>query len=219
MATVCCICESKIGAFDKPRQLVEGASDLPVCLGCSERLMRAEDSDISPENQMLAKQHRDAVSFLAGQLASKPLDPRVAAALEALPGVADARRQAQGEAERKEENERRYREERDSVMVTTGYSFDGYRVTGYHEVVSADAIVGTGPIAETAAALTDLVGERSNALGGKVASAKAHAYADMLKAAILAGGNAVLGVSYDVYVVGTQLGASVTGTSVTVEPE
>lgn len=218
MARACCVCDSKIGSFEKPRQLVEGREDMPLCAECGKRLADARSSNISPENRMALKYHNDALEYYAGKMVeNKEMDSAVIEALESFPGLSEYRQNVESERAISAENERRYREERDSVLVTTGFSFEGYRITEYHKVVSADAIIGTGIIAETAAALTDLVGEKSNTLGRKVASAKQSAYSNMLKEAILAGGNAVLGVDYTVYVVGSMLGASASGTSVTIE--
>lgn len=216
MAKNCCVCDERIGAFDKPKQLIEGDGERLLCVKCGDMIGDARASGIDPANRNAVAYHNRAVDYFARCMAARELDPAVMANLASIPDISEKWEQAASKKAEAQENERRYREEKGSVLATTGFDFQGHRVTAYHKVVSADAIIGTGPLAETAAAVADLVGEKSGALGRKVAQAKEQAYEDMLKQAILAGGNAVLGVSYGVYVAGSMLGASATGTSVTI---
>lgn len=216
MAKNCCVCEAKLGAFDKSASLIAGNDAFLLCSSCEEKLRDAKKTDIDPSNESLMAYHRRAIDHFADRMATGELDVAVVAALESLPGIVEKKSQAENAKAQAEENERRYREERDSVLVTTGFSFDGYTIVDYHGVVSTDNIIGTGIISEFKAGVSDILGESSNAFKDKLRSAKTLAYRDLVKEAILAGGNAVIGVSYNVYVVGSMLGVSVTGTSVTV---
>lgn len=218
MAKTCCVCNEKIGAFDKPKSLFEGSDTYVLCLGCSEKMRDAWATNINPANQAALAYHKRAIDYFASYLANATLDPVVASALMRLPGIAE-RQRAHAEVNAiKAENERRYREEKDSVIATTGYEVAGYEIVAYHGVVSTDNIIGTGFASELKASVSDIMGESSDALRDKLHSAKAMAYNQLLKESIYAGGNAIIGVSYNVYVVGSMLGVSVTGTSVTVEP-
>lgn len=216
MAKNCCICETKIGAFDKPTQMFQGDDSLILCQTCVDNLRNARKSDTDLKSQSAVMYRNRAVNYFADFLSRPNLDDRVAAELQSLPEVIDWKQQAEEAEAVKAENERRYREERDSVLSTTAYSFDGYAITAYHGIVSTDNIIGTGLASELKASVSDLMGESSKALKEKLASAKGLAYQDLLKEAILAGGNAIIGVSYDVYVIGSMLGVSVTGTSVSI---
>lgn len=217
MAKSCCVCNEKIGAFDRPKELIEGNDAYVLCARCGEKLPVAKEADIDPSRTNALAYHDKALDYFAAHLSDPGIDPVVADALMALPGIADRQREHAEQSAMQAEVNRRYREERDSVIATTGYEVSGHRISKYHGVVTADAIIGTGMVSEFKASVSDLVGETSNALGDKMASAKSQAYDQMLKDAIYAGGNAVIGVSYDVYVVGSMLGVSVTGTSVTIE--
>lgn len=216
MAKNCCICEAKIGTFDKPAQMFQGDSRFLLCQTCEDNLRSARKSDIDLKSQSSVMYRNRAVNYFTDFLSRPNVDDRVAAELRSLPEVIDWKQQIEEAEAAKAENERRYREEKDSVLSTTGYSFDGYVITAYHGIVSTDNIIGTGIASEFKASVSDLMGESSKALKEKLASAKELAYQDLLKEAILAGGNAIIGISYDVYVFGSMLGVSVTGTSVSV---
>lgn len=216
MAKNCCICDAKIGAFDKPKALTPETPDLVLCTECGEKLSLAQKTDIDPENKNVLAHQEKATDDLVNRLVSGQLDPNVAMVLDVIPALAKKKEQAAAQRAVSEEAERRYREERDETIVTTGYAIEGRSITAYHGVISTDSIIGTGIASELKASVSDLLGETSEAFKKKLESAKSEAYSELLKKAILAGGNAIIGVSYDVYVVGSMLGVSVTGTSVTI---
>lgn len=218
MAKNCCICNMKIGAFDKPKPLIEGNDELVLCDSCDGKVRDARATGITPENKNALAYHNRALDYLNERMASGDLEQDVVEILEQLPEMAARMSQAELEKAQAAENERRYREERGQVIATTGYEIAGYEIQDYHGVVSTDNIIGTGIASELKASVSDLLGESSNALRDKLRAAKSSAYSAFLKEAILAGGNAIIGVSYNVYVVGSMLGVSVTGTSVTVVP-
>lgn len=217
MAKNCCICNAKIGTFDKPKSLIEGNDEFVLCASCNDKMRDAKATDIAPENRNAIAYHNRAIDYFAEHLASGNLDAQVVSVLEGLPDIADKKAQAESQKAQTEENERRYREERDSVIATTGYEVAGHDIVAYHGVVSTDNIIGTGIASELRASVNDIMGESSTALKDKLSAAKSQAYSQLLKQSILAGGNAIIGVSYNVYVVGSMLGVSVTGTSVTIE--
>lgn len=216
MAKTCCVCDSKIGAFDKPKQLIDGNDEYVLCNECGEKMNDARATNIAPDNKTALSYHNRAIDHFANYLANAELEDIVVAALMELPDIAERQRAHAEASATKAENERRYREEKDSVIATTGYEVAGYEIVAYHGVVSTDNIIGTGFASELKASVSDIMGESSNALKEKLHSAKTMAYNQLLKDAVYAGGNAIIGVSYNVYVVGSMLGVSVTGTSVTI---
>ena len=217
MAKTCCICQSKIGSFDKEEYIFDDDHSLLICKDCSSGLKDAQRKDATSDMQIMYTNR--AITRFAELLVSNPdMNPRVKDLLNSFESIDEKRAKQEERAAYEAENERRYREEKDSILVTTGFNFDGYKVTEYHGVVSCDAIVGTGIATDIASSLSDLAGTKSNMLADKIQEGKQHAYGKMLKKAVMLGGNAVLGVSYNVYVcIGNMLGASVAGTSVTIE--
>lgn len=105
-----------------------------------------------------------------------------------------------------------------SHMLTTSFSYDGYSVKKYLGLVSGDTIIGTGIFSTLDAALSDLFGVEAYDYSQKVALAKERATLYMVNASIKKGGNAIIGVSFDVTSFsGDLIGVSVNGTSVIIE--
>lgn len=103
--------------------------------------------------------------------------------------------------------------------LTTGNSFDGYRIAKYLGIVSGDVVIGTGFIADTLANFSDLFGAKSQKYADKMIAAKEAAVKKMIYASLNKGGEAIVGVSFDyITFAGRDLiGVSVNGTSVKLE--
>ena len=105
-----------------------------------------------------------------------------------------------------------------SHKLTTGYSFDNYKITTYHGIISGDSVIGTGLLSEMSAAISDLFGSNSNAFANKMIEAKNAAKRRLVEQSVLAGGNAIIGIDFDyITFAGNMLGVSANGTSVTIE--
>lgn len=101
--------------------------------------------------------------------------------------------------------------------LTTGYNFEGYKITDYIGLVSGEIVVGTGILSDIKAGVSDIFGSESKKYSDKIKKAKKAALLDMITGSIKNGGNAVIGISYN-YVVfsGNMIGISVYGTSVNI---
>ena len=104
--------------------------------------------------------------------------------------------------------------------MTTGFSFDGYKINEYKSIVSAQCIIGTGPIAEIAASITDFFGDESNAFSRKLEKAKETAIERLKRKAVGVGANAVIGVDFD-YITFTNnmMGVIANGTAVVINKD
>lgn len=216
MAASCCICGRKIGAFSHPSQLVDGRGDLPICEECSSRKEYALMTDIPEENRVTAKNRNDAIAYFSARVADDSVSDEVKSILEDIAGITqEDKDRAAAEAAAAEERDRRYREERGSVIITTGYEIAGREIDRYCGIVSGTDTVGTGLVADAMSALSDLTGSNSDVLSSKAEQVKNRAIEDVRKKAIYADGDAVIGLSVDVYVIGgNMIGASAVGTAV-----
>lgn len=105
-----------------------------------------------------------------------------------------------------------------SHMLTTGFSFDGYNITKYIGLVSGETVIGTGYFSNIEASISDIFGVVSTEYSDKIKKAKAIALQDMITESANKGGNAIIGISYDIITFNRDMiGVSVNGTSVTVE--
>lgn len=82
------------------------------------------------------------------------------------------------------------------ILVTTTPGLEGYRITRYIEVVSAETILGTGFFSEVAAWAADLFGAESGALARKMDSARASSLRKLRENALKLGADAVIGTSF-----------------------
>ena len=104
--------------------------------------------------------------------------------------------------------------------LTTGYNFEGYKITEYKGLVSGEIVVGTGLASDFKAGFADMFGKKSKAYSDKMKEAKKIASKYMIIESIKKDGDAIIGISYDYLVFsGNMIGISVTGTSVKIEKD
>lgn len=102
--------------------------------------------------------------------------------------------------------------------LTTGYSFEGYKITNYLGLVSGEVVLGTGYFTDIAANVLDILGAESKDYSDKIKQAKSKASHDMVTESVKKGGNAIIGISYQYLTfTGNMIGVSVNGTSVKIE--
>ena len=129
-----------------------------------------------------------------------------------------ALQQQKEERERKSQEEQRmYAERFKSHMLTTGFSFEGYRIAEYLGIVTGETVMGTGCFSDIGASISDLFGAEASEYSEKLRSAKQAVLKIMIKNSTDLGGNAIIGISYELMTFsGNMMGVSVTGTSVKV---
>ncbi len=103
-------------------------------------------------------------------------------------------------------------------MLTSGYNFEGYKITSYNGIVSGEVVLGTGFLSEFSASINDFFGSMSEEFGMKMKQAKDIATSKMIDSSIVNGGNAIIGVDFDYTTFGNNMIAvSANGTSVVIE--
>ena len=105
-----------------------------------------------------------------------------------------------------------------SLLVTSGYNFEGYKITEYKNMVSGECALGTGFLSEFSASVSDLFGSSSSAFSEKMYTAKEEALKIMKNRCAQLGCNAIIGVDYD-YITFTNnmIGVIANGTAVKIE--
>ena len=101
------------------------------------------------------------------------------------------------------------------IRVTNGFDFDGYRIVEYMGVVSGESVMGTGFLSEGFAAIADLFGEPSDKFSEKIQESRQRAMAVLEKNAEALKADAVIGVHFDYFTLGSNMIAvSCSGTAV-----
>ena len=102
--------------------------------------------------------------------------------------------------------------------ITTGFNFDGYRVTKYISVISGNVVLGTGLLSEFIGSINDVLGTTSTPFENKMEKAKEIALEKLINKSATIGGNALIGVDFDFFTLSNNMMAvSANGTSVVIE--
>ena len=102
--------------------------------------------------------------------------------------------------------------------MTTGYSFEGFKIKEYKSIVSAQSIIGTGPAAEFSASIADFFGEESAAFSKKIDKVKDTAVERLIRRTLRLDANAIIGVNFDyITFANNMLGVVVNGTAVVID--
>lgn len=105
-----------------------------------------------------------------------------------------------------------------TVKITTGYDFDGYKISDYRGIISGESVIGTGLFSEMLAACSDLMGMNSDSFSQKMRAVKTNALEQLRLQAIEIGANAIIGIDFDYITFGNNMiGVSANGTAVQIE--
>lgn len=116
------------------------------------------------------------------------------------------------------EAQRQYIDRLENHMLTTGFSFEGYHIDKYFGIVTGETIMGTGYFSDIGASIADFFGVEASEYSQKLHAAKQAVLNIMVKNSTDLGGNAIIGISYELMSFsGNMMGVSVTGTSVKIE--
>lgn len=225
----CPICGKTQGVFIQSGTVFTGKNQYEICFECQRllnQIKNCEDFDSAKEyrdnlsNRMIKKDmEQDLQEYLM-----KYIEPTE----EMLPKDIDfaiqdkiREKKEQEEAERRkiiEENSKDLEQKQSSFLITTGFNFEGYRITKYLNVVTNEALVGTGFFSEISSEVNDFFGLESLTNKSKLSQSKSIALNRLRDDAILMGANAVIGVDFDIMTFSNNtIVTSVNGTAVVIE--
>lgn len=128
------------------------------------------------------------------------------------------RTETEDEKKREEVFKAKVNQYKSEFMMTTGYNFEGYKITKYIDIVSGSVVKGTGLLSETAASFSDLFGTDSGSFSAKLENAKNTAVEILRDKCIYMGANAVIGVDFDYLTFSNNMiGVVANGTAVNIE--
>ena len=109
-------------------------------------------------------------------------------------------------------------ENKDNIMITSGYDFEGYRITKYLGLCSGEAALGTGFLSGLGAGIADLLGSNSAMYTDKLNDAREIALDTLIERAESLGANAVIAVHLEYTTFSSDImGVSANGTAVKIE--
>lgn len=106
----------------------------------------------------------------------------------------------------------------EKLMLTSGYNFEGYKITDYIGFYSGECALGTGFLSTFEAGIADFLGSSSSKYEGKLSKAKAMAISELTALAESHGANAIIGVDVDYTIFSADImGVVANGTAVRIE--
>ncbi len=111
--------------------------------------------------------------------------------------------------------------ESEEFIFSTTHQLQGYRVSKYISVETAEVVMGSGALTEMMGAIADTFGVRSRQHESKLDKARTEAFDHIKEKAMLKGANAAIGLGIEITTFDktNQMGVIVTATAVSVAPE
>lgn len=106
----------------------------------------------------------------------------------------------------------------EEIMITSGYNFEGYKITKYIGFYSGECALGTGFLSSLNAGFADFLGTNSSVYEEKMSKAKYAAISELKKLALEHGANAIIGIDVDYTIFSADImGVIANGTAVKIE--
>ena len=211
----CCICGKELEIMDSYQLF--STKRLYICDDCFD--MKSKLISVNPMERLRAKEYMTILleEGLVDERVQKEIWESIEKADRNLQENLYDWQQDQERETEKQKNLADYLEKRKGFTVTTGPSFDGYRVKRYIDVVSGEEIMGMGLFGDISANVTNVLGTSNATFGERLSRAKKEAQKRMIKEAIACGANAVLAMDFDMMVLTNHLVVSANGTAVEIE--
>ncbi len=201
----CCICNKKIGRHEEGHAFSHKYSQLLLCDKChgaKEKLQVNSEGKID-DIQRSRKYFEELLGIgIVNKLAKEPLQNLLK------------------EAEEAEKESMRYRFKNKELLVTTGTSFEGYKITEYLDILSTEVVLNIGMFSELGGEICDISGKTNTIVAQKLTDAKEEALELLKNKASEKCAGALLGIQYGMQnLVENMLVISVTGTAVRIQKQ
>ena len=106
----------------------------------------------------------------------------------------------------------------EDLIITSGFNFEGYKITKYIGFYSGECALGTGFLSSLDAGIADFFGSNSSIYEEKLLKAKSAAISELKKLAAEHGANAIIGIDVDYTTFSADImGVIANGTAVKIE--
>lgn len=106
----------------------------------------------------------------------------------------------------------------EELMITSGFNFEGYKITKYIGFYSGECALGTGFLSSLDAGLADIFGSNSSVYEEKLSKAKLEAISELKNLAVKHGANAIIGIDVNYTTFSADImGVVANGTAVKIE--
>lgn len=212
----CAVCQKRISMLDSSMTISYLGESVEVCEACGEKISLAFSVPEENEHPLRKRMRDEAVEFLKNAQNSSTVSPVVKRFVQEKMGK---NQEKGGESQQRAAALKEFKESGASMPATTGLSFEGFNIVGYMGVYSCDYSENYSAPSDIVAEVAGMPEKGIDGYPRTAERAKRGAYLRLLQEAAIAGANAVIGVSFETYVVAnTIVCASATGTAVMIEP-
>lgn len=208
MSIMCCVCGKKQSGWITDYPLGSELENYRICAECGEKYHKIQNAetleDVSEEinyfKEQLLKGGQDEIVNQFFDLLFKGFEAEKTF-IDANTIIAEQRDNAIN-----------------SIMVTSGYDFEGHKIMKYCDFISAEAVFGMGMFKALLASVSSVAGVESEAFNKKIKEAKAKAMHDIRKIALELGANAIIGLNINFSAVAADMVVIIaSGTAVVIE--
>ncbi len=208
MAIICCICGKKQSGWIIDYPLSPELNEYRVCMECGEKYQRIQNAEKLEDVS-------DEIVYIKEQLQKSMANETVINYLSQLFNEDNAKKTVQ-DIDIAIAGQRN--EAINSIMVTSGYDFENYRIIRYCDYISSESVFGMGMFKALLASVSSVTGVESESFRLKIKEAKIKAIHEIKKNAIELGANAIIGIDIDFSMIAGEMVVIIaSGTAVIIE--
>lgn len=204
----CCICGKKQSGWLTDYPLSKEHYEHRLCVECGRQYQKILDAKS-------LKEVSAEIEYINSKLAESQPERIVSDYLSSLFAEENEEKAI---SEINEEMQSRREEKKNELLISSGYNFEGYRITKYCDFITTQTVFGMGIFKAMAASIANMTGDESIALNSKIDEAKSVAMEELKKKAVDIGANAIIGIDIDFSMFGDSMIAVIAnGTAVIIE--
>lgn len=209
----CCICGNKISLLKGGIDITFNNEKYEICDVCNAQRVKLHNDNLDVV--------KSAANYFM-DFKEKDLPANVINLIESYISIANSRiygdKYREQEKKKMEEKRTVRNQLYKSMKLTSGYNFEGYRIVKYCDVLSSSVVMGTGMFSELEASITDMFGTKSREFSQKIEKAKQDAKEQLMNQSANIGGNAIIGLDYNVFsLAANMIAVTAHGTAVLIE--
>lgn len=208
MAIICCICGKRQSGWIIDYPLSSELNEYRVCMECGEKYQKIQNAEKLEDVS-------DEIAYIKEHLQKGTANGTVINYLSLLFNEDNAEKTVQDiDIEIVEQRNK----DINSILVTSGYNFENYRIIRYCDYISAESVFGMGMFKALLASVSSMAGAESESFQLKIKEAKTKAIYEIKNNALELGANAIIGIDIDFFMIAGEMVVIIaSGTAVIIE--
>lgn len=214
---VCCACGKSQGKGYADYPLAEQYQSERLCISCHNKMQAIIEAENKESVESEINSFMESVEGGKATSSATEWILTVVRMIEESKGTSISDRFQQAH----EDRIRDFEEIKKNMLLTTGYSFDGFRIVKYLDVIFDEKLMGMGLLKGIASkidtAFVSLTGDEATVASKLLNDVKKEAKKSLIAKAAELGANAIIGIDYEGFSLGGVIAVAITGTAVVIE--